>query len=236
MLGLVGNLLGSVASGALGLMGQNSANKAAQQMAGTRYQTATADMTAAGLNPAAMFGSGGPAPMAPIQSVMTAPAAAMKDAASSATQQLVAQKTIDQLTSQIAKTNADAANVRAATPGVGARSYLDVVKSDAVRQIPKPVLVPLVQGGFGADTMRSAGPWAARAGGVAASAKSAIDGVSAIPDAIRSRFGLSGPDFHSASALKRAWDQKSPALGHAIGNWWERTFPLPRSTTVYKSN
>ena len=52
MFGLVGSLLGSVASGLFGMAGQNSANKASEEMAANRNQTATADMTKAGFNPA----------------------------------------------------------------------------------------------------------------------------------------------------------------------------------------
>lgn len=214
MLGLVGSLLGSVASGAMGLFGQSSANEANADMYGSRYQTSVKDMTKAGLNPAAMFGSGMAGVGSPpqMQSTMAAPAAAMKDAASSATQQLIAQKTIDQLTEQIAKTNAEKANIVAGTPGVAARSDIDVLKSGAIKGIPASVRTPLIQAGFGADTMRAAGLPAAIGGGAAASAKSVASGVK---DAAS---GLSGPSYSSAKAaiseLKRKYDS-SPRYSDA---------------------
>lgn len=176
MIGLISSLAGSAMSGLFGMMGQNSANAAAQSMAANRYQTATADMTKAGLNPAMMFGSGGPAPMAPVQNPMAAPAAAMKDAASSAVQMNIADKTIDQLTEQIAKTNAEAANIRATTPALEATSRQTVREADAIRRVPDRIFVPVVQGGYGADKLKSTGRIGAAVGGGLSSAKSAAIG------------------------------------------------------------
>ena len=229
MFGLVGSLLGSVASGLFGMAGQNSANKASEEMAANRYQTATADMTKAGLNPAAMFGSGSASPMPNIQNTMAAPAAAMKDAASSATQQLIAQKTIDQLTEQIAKTNADTANVRAGTPGIAARSSIASREAGAIGAIPDRVYIPIVQGGYGADKLARTGQLGSIAGAGAASAKSVASGVVSL--------GPSGPAVSSAVGslreLKQAWDRKSPALFDAVSNWWSRTHA---NQTVYKNS
>jgi hypothetical protein len=47
MLGIVGSLLGSVASGVMGLMGQQSANDTSIELSKNRYQYASADMQAA---------------------------------------------------------------------------------------------------------------------------------------------------------------------------------------------
>lgn len=222
MFGMIGSLLGSVASGLFGMAGQKSANDANAELDSTKYQRASADMQAAGLNPAAMYNGGTPAGAPVMQNTMAAPAAAMKDAASSATQQLIAQKTIDQLTSQIAKTKAEEANVRATTVGVGARSSLDARRADAINAIPKRIYVPLVQGGFGADTLRSTGTVGAITGAGVASAKSASDGI----------VSLGGPAGQGISSAKRqaavladALKEKGPALKKAVGNWWERTFP-----------
>lgn len=231
MLGMLGSLGGSLLSGVFGMMGQSSANEAAAQMAGTRYQTAYKDMMKAGLNPAMMFGSGGPAPMAPVGNTMAAPAAAMKDAASSAVAMEVAQKTIDQLTEQIAKTNAEAANVRAGTPGIAAQSSISSREADAISRIPDKVYVPVVQSGYGADKMRSTGPVGSGLGAAAVSAKSVKDTV--LPD-----IGLSGPARSSAKELVASFKEKAPALGKALENWFERQLPpkYRKGSTHYKSN
>lgn len=205
MFGLVSSLLSSAASGISGMFGQSSANDAMMQMAGNRYQLAVKDMNKAGLNPAMMFGSGGPAPMAPIQNEMTAPSAALKDAASSAVQMNIAQKTIDQLVEQIAKTNAEAAQVKASTPGIAARGALDVMKSDAVQKIPEAIRVPIYQGGFGADTMSSAGRLASGAGAAAA-----------VGSGVASRYipsvRISPPSFSSAAGAVRELKRRYESL------------------------
>jgi len=77
-----GALLGGIGSGLLGGLFSNSANAmnnqamtdisnannaAAKDLANTQYQRSMADMRAAGLNPALMFGSAGPAPTPQLQ-------------------------------------------------------------------------------------------------------------------------------------------------------------------------
>lgn len=112
MLGLAGaTVLSSLIGGGMSLFGQNSANKQMQKMSNTAYQRSSADMMAAGLNPAAMFGSGGPAGVPQMQNTMSGAGEAVKSGITSALQARIAEKTIDQLTSQIAKTNADTADV-----------------------------------------------------------------------------------------------------------------------------
>lgn len=197
MLGMLGSLLGSVSSGLFGMFGQSSANDANMQLDSTKYQRASQDMQKAGLNPAAMYNGGTPGAPPVMQNTMAAPAAALKDAASSATQQLIANKTIDQLTEQIAKTNAEAANIRAGTPGVAARGDTDVMRNEAIRKIPRSIRIPLVQAGFGADTMKSTGNIGAIGGAGLASAKAAKDA------AVAPFAGLSGPDLSSARSFAR---------------------------------
>lgn len=231
MLGIIGSLAGSAISGMFNMFGQSSANEAAAQMAGTRYQTAVKDMNKAGLNPAMMFGSGGPSPMAPVQNTMAGPADAMKDAASSAVAMEVADKTIDQLTEQIAKTNAEAANIRAGTPGIAAQSSIASREAGAISRIPDKVYVPIVQSGYGADKLKATGKVGSGLAGAAASAKGVKDAV--LPD-----IGLSGPPRSSAKELVEAFKEKSPALGRALENWFERQLPpkYRKGSTHFKTN
>lgn len=231
MLGLIGSLLGGVGSGVLSLFGQNSANQMSADLSANRYQTASADMTKAGLNPAAMFGSGSAAPMPVVGNPMAGAASAMKDAAGNAVQMQIADKTIEQLTSQIAKTNADAANVKAAFPSIASKSSLDSRGAGAVMAIPNKIYTPLVQAGFGADTMKNTGAIGSALGATSTSAKSIIDGVSSVAAPfIKGASGLSGPTWSSVSALKKSWDEKSPALLDQI---WQHLQPdPPRNTTI----
>lgn len=176
MFGMLGSLLGSATSGLFGMLGQSSANEAAQEAYGSRYQTSVKDMTKAGLNPAAMFGSGMAgvgAPPVP-QNTMQAPAAALKDAASSAVQMNIADKTIDQLTEQIAKMKAEEANIRAGTPGVEARSTQDVLRTDAIKRIPTYISDPIYQGGLGARELSPAGKIPSSAAAAAAAGGAAV--------------------------------------------------------------
>lgn len=240
MFGMIGSLLGSVASGLFGMAGQSSANEANKELDSTKYQRASADMQAAGLNPAAMYNGGTPAGAPVMQSTMAAPAAAMKDAAQSATAQMIAQKTIDHLTEQIAKTNAESANIKAGTPGIAARSYLDTVKSDAVRKIPDAIRLPLNQAGYGADIMKSTGQVGAIGGGVAASAKSAKDGV------VEMAPGYHGPNIGSAKeairAVKRKYDsfpsyteaEREAARQRNKRRWGWLTGEKPTGSTQYQ--
>lgn len=238
MLGMVGSLLGSVASGAMSLFGQQSTNDMMMEMAANRYQTSVKDMMKAGLNPAMMFGSGGPAPMPGIQNPMAGAAETMKTAVSSAVQMKIADKTIDQLTEQIAKMKAEQANIDAQTPGIAARSALDVMRTEAVKKIPPVVRIPLIQAGFGADTMKATGQIGAIGGGAAASAKSvgstALDAAKDIPVPTLS---LSGPTYATAKELAREFRKKGPELWRLIKKHYWDTPPLvdpARETIVYK--
>lgn len=247
MLGLIGGLLSSVAGGVLNLFGQNSANQQAQanqqeqeqfeeRMSSTAYQRATADMTKAGLNPAAMFGSGGPAStpgvqQAPVVNTMGGPgglASAVGSLANTAVSQITAQKTIDNLTAQNAQILADSklkdaqvANVLAGVPGVQADSDLKAKSAGAIKKIPDSVYVPLVQGGFGADTMKNTGEIGSGIGAAAASAKSAAQGVSGLVS------DMSGPTASSAKhvisqvgELSQSFSEKWPKLRDQLSDWW----------------
>ena len=258
MLGIVSSLLGSVASGVMGMFGQNSANQQAHdnmmeqerfatEMPNTAYQRASIDMQKAGLNPAAMFGSGGPAStpgvqQAPVQNAMAPLASSIGNAVASATQQMTAEKTIENLVAQNAQIQADTrvkdanvANILAALPGVKSDTDVKVRSNNAIKAIPDPVYVPLVQGGFGADTMKNTGDLGAIGGAAAASAKSVAQGVSEATAPVVS--GLSGPSINSAGAishigeLKNAFENKWPSLRDAVYNWWNDS----GSSTMYKT-
>lgn len=230
MLGLLGALAGPLIGGVMNMMGQNSANQMNLSLDSTKYQRATQDMTKAGLNPAMMYGTAGTPSGAPVmQNTMGAPAAALKDMASSATQQMIAQKTIDQLTEQIAKTNAETVNVKAGTPAIIAGSDIASREADAVKRIPSKVYIPLVQGGYGASKMAPTGRIGSIAGAGAASAKSVADGVVSL--------GPSGPALSSAKAsfndLRDAWKRKSPALMDVIAKHL-KPYPRRNTTVIYK--
>lgn len=237
MLGLLGSLAGSAMSGVFGMMGQNSANEQMMQMDATKYQRATKDMMKAGLNPAMMYGSAGTPSSGPVlQNTMAAPASALKDAASSATQQMIADKTIDQLTSQIAKTNADTANVKAALPGVSADAGLKDLEFGDIKKIPSAVRIPIVQGGYGADKFKSLGKTGAGLGASVASAK----GVGAALPTI----SISPPDFSSAkswmrerAASARANHQRDKDRASAKrAEWRDWWYGKPANTTVIKKS
>lgn len=223
MLGILGSVLGSAASGIAGLFGQSSANDANKEAATHQYRWGVSDMKAAGLNPAAMYaGKFNPAPLPGTQNEMAAPAAALKDAAGSATQVMVANKTIESLTSQIAKQNAEKANIAAALPGISADAGRKDMEFGDIKKIPPSVRIPIVQSGYGVDKLRGAGQIPALGAGAAASAKSAASGIG---DALAPLGGLSGPTLSSARSVSSAFKDKAPALGAALKRWWEREFP-----------
>lgn len=234
MLGLVGGLLSSVAGGVLGLMGQNSANQTQEDLARTRYQDAVSDMKHAGLNPAMMFGSGGPAPMPNIQNPMAPMAQSLRDIGTSAIQTRTAEKTIDLLTEQAAKANAEAANTRAQLDLIKSNTLRGVRENSAVQDIPDAVYVPIVQGGWGADRLKSTGQVGAIGGAAAASAKSVGSGVGAA-------LAPSGPALssakHAATEVGQALVKKAPELGDAVSKVWKRWFPTRHGETIiYKSD
>lgn len=248
-LGLIGSIGGSLLSGGLGLLGQNSANKQMERMSNTAYQRASTDMMAAGLNPAAMFGSGGPAGTPSIQNAMASPAAAAGQAAGSASAMLIANKTIDKMTEEIAKTRAEANIVKAQLAGVAGDSAVKGKVSDAVLKIPDKVFTPLVQAGFGADTMKATGKLGAAGGAGVASAKGVLEGAQ---DAFRDFApSMSGPSVGSALAALRFKGDQAVAGGKAwLWNEFEkmkrgednalfyvkRKGPPPKGSTIYKND
>ena len=122
-MGLFDGLLGGLASGIMGMFGQNKTNEMQQQMmsqqqdfqermSSTAYQRSSADMTAAGLNPMMMFSSGSaastPAGASPSPSVKSGfDSDALQKAVSTSTQIRVAAATIDNLVEQNAKIKAE---------------------------------------------------------------------------------------------------------------------------------
>lgn len=110
----VGSILGSIGSGLIGAQSTADLNQQqmdfANQQRSTAYQTASQDMQKAGLNPAMMFGSGGPAPMAGVQFQNPAKVGldAMQSTLSTATQARVADSTINNLVQQNANLKAQA--------------------------------------------------------------------------------------------------------------------------------
>lgn len=116
------DFLGGLIQAGASLFGQNQTNQVQQQMmmqqqqfqqgmSSTAYQRASADMTAAGLNPMMMFGSGSaastPAGASPPPSVKSGLGDAVAAGISTATQQKVAAATIDNLVAENAKIKAD---------------------------------------------------------------------------------------------------------------------------------
>lgn len=234
MLGLLGSLGGSLLSGVFGMMGQSSANNQAMQMSSTAYQRSYADMTKAGLNPAMMYNSGGgPASTPPIGNTMAAPAAALKDAASSAVQMQIADKTIEQLTSQIAKQRAETANVKAALPGIAGEANVKGRESDAILGIPKRVFVPLASAGYGARQGAPLGTAGSFAGATAASGKSVATGVA---ETLGVDPSSAKAAYRSAVKRARASDESDEIRAkRKRQEWGEWMFGSPaRGSTVYQ--
>jgi len=134
-MGLIGggaSLLGSIFSSATSASNtqeqiqaseaeQATQNAFTEQMSNTAYQRASKDMTAAGLNPAMMFGSGSAASTpsgSSIQAPMpqtTSPMAGLGQAADKIVSTAVQAKTFDKLTEEIGNLQADRANTDART-------------------------------------------------------------------------------------------------------------------------
>lgn len=233
MFGMLGSLLGSVASGVTGMFGQSSANDAMLAQARNQYSWGVKDMMNAGLNPAAMYSGGGmsPAPMAPQQNTMAAMSGALKDAASSAVQMKVANSTIDKMADEMAKLKADAAVSRATEPGVAARSGMDVMKTDAIRKIPEFIRTPIFQGGFGAEQGAPAGKVGSFLGATGAVAGGAGDRY--LPS-----IKIAPPDFSSAKAAVSGWYDKAKKEGVEWRDYLRDKFDLrekkKNETVIYK--
>lgn len=149
---MLGSLLGGLASGILGLFGQDKTNDMQQQMmaqqqsfqermSSTAYQRASTDMTAAGLNPMMMFSSGSaastPAGASPSPNVKSGlDSDAIGRAVSTATQMKVADATIDNLVEQNAKIKAETLTeskrpILVAAQGETEKFRPDVLRADA---------------------------------------------------------------------------------------------------------
>lgn len=230
---MLGSLLGSVASGVMGMFGQSSANEAAQHAAKHQYRWGVKDMMGAGLNPAAMYSGGNfsGSPVTPQGNVMAAGSAAMKDAASSAVQVKVMNSTIEKMADEMAKLKAETALTDATTPGVRARSTIEADRTKSIMQIPEAVRTPIYQFGHGARESGSAGSAAGIAGGAAASGSAAANKYLPV-------IKVNPPDFSSAkSAFRKGksdvddYIRVRPWLKSALGKYWREP---SNSTTVYK--
>lgn len=235
---MLGSLLGSVASGVMGLFGQSSANAASENAARHQYQWGVQDMQRAGLNPAAMYAGGGmsPAPMPQVGNTMSSMSTALKDAASSAMQIKVANSTIDKMADEMANLKANTARTAAETPGIKARSDIEADRTKSILSIPDIVRAPIYRFGFGGREASSGGTAASVASGGLAAGGGAVKDANQI-------IKISPPDFSSAKAAvrKRASDarrfdvQDEERASSARDQWRKWWYGKPRNeSVVYK--
>lgn len=140
-------LIGTALSGAMSLFGQSQTNSTMESMAANRYQTASADMQKAGLNPAMMFSNGGPAPMPQIQNPSQGAAQAIQQGMSTAMQMKQMLATVDNIqqdtknkaigalktAAEIPNVNADTSRIKAQTVNEGLKS--PILKNEGVASI-----------------------------------------------------------------------------------------------------
>lgn len=112
----------SLLGGALGFGGQQSINKTEIELANTQYQRSYKDMVKAGLNPAMMFGKGGPAPTPNLQN----PASGIADTLTTGARGVAIDAPV--AAANIEKTKADAA------VSVGELGVQDAQKKQALSQ------------------------------------------------------------------------------------------------------
>lgn len=111
-----------------------------QQMSSSAYQRASQDMQSAGLNPAMMFGSGGPAStpggtqpqLGTAKSENTSPFAGLGDAAGKAVSTAISMKQFERMTEEIANLKVENEKMQAVTSNV--KQSTETEKQETVRR------------------------------------------------------------------------------------------------------